>query len=169
MKARPRAVENRVADAMNEHFKKLTVSPVERIPVLGRTGPDITLNELGIVVDVKSRKEVPSSIFFPMINVFRFDLFHAVRLQNLDQFWVEWDSSPQAFPEPPMLDFASKMIRDYLAHMEEWTHEHAADGVSCVVLHRPEMPIGSSVAVIYSSSRRRLIEYARRYTVDSAR
>lgn len=164
MKARPRAVENRVADALNEHFKSLVVSPVERIPVLGRTGPDITLNELGIVIDVKSRKEISKAVFFPMIDVFQFDGFHAVRLANFNLLW----DSP-AFPEPPRLDFASKTIADYLNHMEDWTQVHAPSGVSCVVLHRPEMPIGASVAVIYSTSRRRLIEYAERYRFTNPR
>lgn len=166
MKARPRSVENRVADALNEHFKSLAVSPVERIPVLGRTGPDISLNELGLVVDVKSRKEISKTIFFPLMCPFYFDGLLGVRLANFDTLWEEEERDDRP---PPFLDFSSKMIRDYLDHMEEWTKEHAKGGVSCVVLHRPEMPIGSSVAVIYQTSRRRLIEYAARYAIDHSR
>ena len=165
MKARPRSVENRVADALNDHFKTLAVSPVERIPVLGRTGPDISLNELGLVVDVKSRKEISKTVFFPLICPFYFDGLLGVRLANLDTLWKDEGRGAR----PPFLDFSSKMIRDYLDHMEEWTKTHAKDGVSCVVLHRPEMPIGSSVAVIYQTSRRRLIEHAKRYTIDHSR
>jgi len=162
MKARPRAVENRVADALNEHFKALDVSQVERIPVLGRTGPDISLNELRLVVDVKSRKEVPKAIFFPLIGPFTFDGLVAVRLCNLPTLWDRnWS--------PALLGYSSKMITDYLEHMDEWTQAHAKDGVSCVILHRPEMPIGSSVVVIHSTSRRRLFDYAERYAIDHPR
>ncbi len=162
MKARPRSVENRVADALNDHFKALAVSPVERIPVLGRTGPDISLNELRLVVDVKSRKEVPKAIYFPLVGPFTFDGLVAVRLANLPTLWDrDWS--------PAILGFSSKIIRDYLDHMDEWTQEHAKDGVSCVILHRPEMPIGGSVVVIHSNSRRRLIEYAQQYTIDHPR
>ncbi len=155
MKARPRSVENRVADALNDHFRLMGCSPVERIPVLGRTGPDISINEMNLVVDVKSRREVPKSIFFPLSVPFAFDGMVAARLTNLNTLWE---------PEhvPALLDFSSKLIRGYLEHMEEWTKAKAPGGVSCVILHRPEMPVGSSVAVIHSHNRRRLFEYAER-------
>ena len=153
MKARPRSVENRVADALNEHFQRLGCASVERIPVLGRTGPDISINEMNLVVDVKSRLEVPKAIFFPLAVPFAFDRMVAVRLTNLSTLW-----DPEQYAAP--LDFSSKIIRGYLEHMEEWTKAKAPAGVSCVILHRPEMPVGSSVVVIYSTSRRRLFEYA---------
>lgn len=158
MKARPRSVENRIAEAMNVHYLKLRASPVERIPVLGRTGPDLTINELKMVVDVKSRKEVPKAIFFPLMGPFTFDGMVAARLCNLPSLWdLEWGTA--------LLDYSSKIIRDYLEHMDEWTKAHEKDGISCVVLHRPEMPIGSSVVIIHSINRRRLFEYAERYNV----
>jgi hypothetical protein len=163
MKARPRSVENRTADALNEHFARLGMTPVERIPVLGRTGPDLSINEMKLVVDVKSRIEVPKALFFPLLVPFRFDGMVGVRVKCLNTLWEEnaqlrcGDDCPDTAP----LDFSSKTVRDYLAHLEEWTRENCADGVSCVVLHRPDLPIGSSVAIIQSHSRRRLIEYAR--------
>lgn len=156
MKARPRSVENRVAEAMSLHYRELGLKDVERIPVLGRTGPDLTINEMKLVVDVKSRKEISKVIFFPLNWSFSFDSMVGVRLANLPLLWSEM------CPAVP-LDFRSKTIQDYLAHMEEWTHESEPDGISCIVLHRPEMPIGGAVAVIYSNSRRRLIEHAKQY------
>lgn len=159
MKARPRSIERKVAEALNAHFAPLGLAPVERIPVLGRTGPDISLNALQLVIDVKSRLEVPKAIFFPLMGPFFFDGMIAVRLANLPTLWdEEWS--------PAILDYSSKTIRDYLAHMEEWTRVKCPDGISCVILHRPEMPIGASVAVIYQNSRRRLIEYAKHCTAN---
>jgi hypothetical protein len=158
MKARPRSVENRVAEALSEKFSRLGLPAVERIPVLGRTGPDITINGLKLIVDVKSRIEVPKSLFFPLEIPFAFDPLArliGVRVCCLPTLWDgEWPPAP--------LDVSSKIVRGYIEHMEEWTREHEPDGVSCIVLHRPEIPIGNSVVVIYSSSRRRLIEYARK-------
>lgn len=156
MKARPRSVENRVADALNDQFVRLGLSPVERIPVLGRTGPDISINELHLVVDVKSRLEVPKALFFPLACPFAFEDMLAVRLASIDTLW----SGEIQHPAP--LDFSSKIVRGYLAHMDEWTRTNEPAGVSCVILHRPEMPTGQSVVIIYAQHRRRLVEYARR-------
>ena len=39
------------------------MDPVERLPVIGRTGPDITMNKLALAVDIKSRLEVPKAVF----------------------------------------------------------------------------------------------------------
>lgn len=153
MKARPRSVENRVTDLLNEHFAHLHMLPVSRIPVLGRTGPDISINEMEMVVDVKSRKEVPKAIFFPLAAPFTFDGLVAARLANLPVLWDEQQV-------PAVLDFSSRIIKTYIDHMDEWTRANCPGSVSCVILHRPEMPIGASVVVIYSNSRRRLITNA---------
>lgn len=153
LKARPRSVENRVAEELSRHFTLLGLPPVERIPVLGRTGPDLTVNALKLVVDVKSRIEVPKRLFFPIQIPFSFDCFMAVRLCNLETLW----SDP--FASAP-IDFSSALVMKYWNHMEEWTAARMEGGISCVVLHRPEMPIGAAVAVIHQNSRRRLIEYA---------
>ena len=83
-----------------------------------------------------------------------------VRLKNLTTLW-------NCLVPIAVLDFASKTVRDYLTHMEAWTRANEPDGVSCIILHRPEMPIGESVAIIYSNDRRRLIEYARHYSSNN--
>lgn len=153
MKQRPRRVENQIADALNKQFPARCTT-VERIPVLGREGPDISINELNLVVDVKSRIEVPETIFFPLTVPFEFDGLTAVRIANMQSLW----SGDKAAP----LDFSSKLVRGYIDHMDKWTKEHCPDGISCVVLHRPKMPIGSAVVIIYSSDRRRLTNYAER-------
>ena len=106
MKARPRAVENRIAEALNVHFEYLGLAPVERIPVLGRTGPDLTTNEMNLVVDVKSRLEVPKELYFPLLIPFSFDRLVAVRLCA---FLSLLDCECSAAP----LDFTSKIVRGY--------------------------------------------------------
>ncbi len=160
MKARPRSVENQVADFLNTHFERLGMSAVERIPVLGRTGPDISINEMRMVVDVKSRLSIPQSIFFPIVGPFRFDTMTGCRLCCLPDLWdVEgWTERRAA-----TVDFQSKTLRDFLDHMELWTAAHEKTGVSCIIAHRPKMPIGDAVAIIYSSRRRQLIEHARNH------
>lgn len=129
------------------------MTPVERIPVLGRTGPDLTINEMNLVVDVKSRLEVPKALFFPLMIPFRFDGLAAVRVADLNTLWdPEYAAAP--------LQFSSKIVRGFLEHMEEWTRQQRPEAVSAVILHRPEMPIGSSVVIIFANCRRRLFEYA---------
>jgi hypothetical protein len=61
MKARPRRIENRIAEELNKYFSFYRLSHIERIPVLGREGPDYTKNELGLNLDAKSRKANPKS------------------------------------------------------------------------------------------------------------
>lgn len=148
MKARPRSVEREVAEELNRFFTLWGMSPVERIPVLGRTGPDISINEMGLVIDVKSRLEVPKGIFFPISIPYTFDGLTAVRLKNFDQL--------PCHEHPAPVDYSSKAIQDWLAHMDVWRRECEPSGVAVVILHRPKMPIGESVCVIYSNCRRRL-------------
>lgn len=63
MKRRPRRVEQKVAEHLTAFFAHLGLPEVKRIPVLGRTGPDIEINEFGLIVDVKSRQSVPTQSF----------------------------------------------------------------------------------------------------------
>ena len=80
MKARPRRVENRVAEVLTEKFRAMGVDCLyERIPVLGREGPDLTWeknNPLGLAIDVKSRLEI-SRGFFERLDADQPTLFRA--------------------------------------------------------------------------------------------
>ena len=67
MKARPRSVENEVAKYLSRKFAALELDPVERVPVLGRAGPDVSINQSQLAIDVKSRKEVPKIILCPRL------------------------------------------------------------------------------------------------------
>ena len=155
MKSRPRRVENRVAAELSHWFTEIGLSPVERIPVLGRTGPDITINELGLVVDVKSRLEVPKSVFGGFVVQFG-DLI-AAPLRCLPELARPYSL---VVPRPER-----KIVADYYAHMKEWVDAKYPSGIAALVLHRPKMPIGKSMLVISSSDRK---EFSHRWSTPSS-
>jgi len=149
MKSRPRSVENEVAAYLSNIFIQFGFSPVERIPAPGRSGPDITLNELELALDAKSRVAVPETILFPIQCPFVFQggSLVGVRLANLASI-LDSVTAP--------VDFSSVVVRRYIDHMEEWTREKWPSAISAVVLHRPKLPIGNSVFVIYFTDYERL-------------
>ncbi|MEL7591755.1 MAG: hypothetical protein AAGU17_10745 [Anaerolineaceae bacterium] len=154
MKARPRSVERKVAACLSQHFAELQLSPVERIPVLGRTGPDLTINELGLVIDVKSRLEVPKTIFQPSGPVVDFrDELHLVGIRLKDIYLLTEECDTQS------LDFSSALIHQWYVHMDEWTQENSPSGITALVLHRPRMPIGAALLILSLENRRRLIQW----------
>ncbi len=146
MKQRPRRAEREVAALLSEFFLSIGCSAVERIPVLGRTGPDISINELGLVVDVKSRLEVPIGAFSDRVVHYQ-GIYWAVPLAKLSDLLIS---------EGEEVPFKSKLVDAWYAHMDEWTKTHQADGISAIVLHRPKMPYGKAMFII--QNRRRFIE-----------
>ena len=62
-----------MAEHLTAFFNSLGLREVHRIPVLGRTGPDIEINEFGLIIDVKSRLSVPTASFTGMANI---DIIH---------------------------------------------------------------------------------------------
>ena len=131
MKARPRSVERKVAEHLTAFFIPQGYSEVERIPVLGRTGPDVSINEFGLVVDVKSRLEVPKCYMTPAIHG---DLY----CSHLDG--INFDV--------PASSARSVLVERWFDHMHEWTLAKYKTGITALVLHRPGMPIGKSILVI---------------------
>jgi hypothetical protein len=131
-----------VARHLTEFSATLGASPVERIPVLGRTGPDITTNELGLVVDVKSRREVPTGYFHP--NACLFGVLVGVPINRI---MLLANDCPRE-----VSDFTSVLVERWYAHMDEWRKAHFPRGISALVLHRPKKPIGKSMLIIHQSS-----------------
>jgi len=153
MKARPRSVERKVAAFLSRYFVQLGLSPVERIPVLGRSGPDITSNEWGLVIDVKSRLEVPRTPFTPHPIIDFDDELHLIGIKLKDlALMVE---GAEAHP----IDFSSALIRRWYEHMDEWTRTNYPQGIPALVLHRPKMPIGAALLILSQENRRRLIKW----------
>lgn len=146
MKQRPRRVEREAAKLLSDFFRSIGCSPVERIPVLGRTGPDISLNELGLVVDVKSRLEVPLGAFFDH-PVCCQGVYYAVPLDRIADLLIS-----EGDPVP----FKSKQVDAWYAHMEAWTLVNQPDGISALILHRPKLPYGKAMLIL--KNRRRFVE-----------
>jgi hypothetical protein len=146
VKARPRSVEREVAKRLSLFYSRHGLSPVERLPVLGRTGPDISLNEAEIAVDVKSRVEVPKGVLLKKgrVAVFGAEML-GVRLGDLD---LLCDPNPHFRVKDY---FAS--LSGWLAHMADWLPENCPQGIPALVLHRPHMHINNSTFVIYLKDR----------------
>jgi hypothetical protein len=154
MKARPRHAENTVASLLSDFYKEIDMKPVERIPVIGRTGPDITLNEFQLVVDVKSRKAIPPK-YVAFKKQYAYDFHYMIiPLHNLAEIRRK-GFAPYSMAQ--VIAMNSKMIDGYWTHMDEWTQAHCPDGITAVVLHRPNLPYGNACLVISEQDRRRFL------------
>lgn len=166
MKARPRWAENRIAEELNKSFSHLKVTPFERIPVLGRAGPDLTINELGLAIDVKSRQVCPKSAF--MNEKHWAYISHKDRKGGLIAIRVSDIGMAVEYKEPVCLitesDWhttnvtAGKQIIDWWLHMDEWTAYWEPEKISAIVIHRPGMPYGSSMLIMKSKGFQQLYQ-----------
>lgn len=156
MKARPRKVENRVAEELSEVFRDLGFSSVKRIPVLGRTGPDITLNELGISIDVKSRQSVPRSLIIPANGFLSTGEYVGFRLNELGGILKDLDTEKILLYRKP-----SRTVASWLAHMQDWANQETELKIGALVCHRPKVPTGQTCFVITYLNLRRLHEHYR--------
>jgi hypothetical protein len=147
MKQRPRRAEREIARILSEKFVGIGMDPVERIPVLGRTGPDISLNQFRLVVDVKSRLEVPKGYLVPEIT--SFGALIGVPLCKMQDL---------AFQVPETERPVSVIVNRWFAHMDEWTKAKTRGGITALVLHRPKLPFGKAVLII---SKSQMEEFAR--------
>ena len=147
MKARPRSVERAVAEYLSFIYKEHGYSPVKRIPILGRAGPDIEVNEAGLVIDVKSRISVPQSHIIPAGCMGRYGDYIGVRLEEIgrDTFYSR-DIRP------------SLIVTDWLNHMEEWTRKYMPNGISVIILHRPKTRIANTTFVVKTEDWRRVCQ-----------
>jgi hypothetical protein len=146
-------VENRVAEELSAFFAQHGLSPVERIPVLGRRGPDISINELKLVIDVKSRKQIPDCFTISASgNLIRTPLVFGVRLGELDLLLK--------YNDPSWWSAAKKSITVFrwYEHMDEWRKNELPDGITALVLHKPGTPVRNSVFLIKKDDREVLIE-----------
>jgi len=167
MKSRPRKIERKVAEILSKEFVAHGLSPVKRIPILGRTGPDISLNEIKFVIDVKSRLEVPKLFHMPpgpCVLMFDNGLI-AFALENIASLLDNNMGTYEWFPKTG----ASKVVNDYYAHMDEWTKANEPAGITMLVLHRSgihggRMPVGHSSVVISRKDYQALSNFPRRIT-----
>lgn len=170
MKARPRKVENRVAEEISEFLKEYDLPEVERIPVLGRTGPDISVwPSFKVAVDVKSRKANPKGYITKYDAISQWgwlgdgigELTVGCRLENLDLLFDIENPTPELNPRP-----ASKVVSRWLFHMLEWCTEQESKNdfynLPALVLHYSHQPVAHSTFVIYKEDRRALNDRRKR-------
>lgn len=154
MKQRPRRAENRVAEELSKWFESLHCSPIERKPVIGRTGPDFTINQLKLVIDVKSRLSVPNGYTVPTSELTRFyghPPLLGIQLKKLDDL-LDMDRTPRRH------EFASSTVYAWYHHMKEWQVNNLPDGLVCLVLHRPGMHFDKASLIISEDDRMVLYE-----------
>jgi hypothetical protein len=117
-------------------FVALGHAPVERQPVIGRTGPDLTLNAVGLVVDVKSRLEVPKTYIGGCPRLHGELIVFPLKLLGLPI-------------EPLPCYHRSLLVERYWEHMDAWRRQKMPAGVTAVVLHRPALRFSAAQLVIH--------------------
>jgi hypothetical protein len=145
-RARFKSVESEIAKCLSEMFRTSERTPVFRIPILGREGPDITINEVGLVIDVKSRKAIPERMFAMENTVTYFGDFVGFRLEDLLKV-NRLDHSEIAT--------MSNLVLKWWEHMDEWTQKYHP-GITTIILHRSRMPIGHATVIIHQKDRSEL-------------
>ncbi|MGE5375916.1 MAG: hypothetical protein ACM3XO_12735 [Bacteroidota bacterium] len=148
MSDRWKAVERGAAAQLNSALSDVgKYSPIERIPILGRTGPDLTVNETGLVIDVKSRGRIPKRLFPTSGHIHMIGSMACFRLEDLSQV-----------PEMPICASTPswKDLTGWWTHMDEWTRDHEPRGITTILIHRPRMPIGHIGIVLHIKDLRRL-------------
>ena len=154
-----KAVERKVAAKLNEVLSDVgNFSPIERIPLLGREGPDLTVNETGLVINVKSRKAIPDFLFPKAKEVLYLDGLVAFQLNDLPE--VFYDKPWRFLFNPSFCVRAAHrtwgQLGRWFDHMNKWTKAEKPDGISSIFIHRPRMPIGKVGVVIHFTDTRRL-------------
>ena len=145
-----KAVERCIAAELNKRLSVIgNFTPIERIPLLGREGPDLTVNETRLVINVKSRESIHKRLIpGPFQILFCGDLV-IFRLSELSCF--------QSILMDPIPVDSSRMLEDWYALMDRWTKEFQPDkGISAIILHRPRMPYGDAGVAIHFNDLRRL-------------
>lgn len=145
-----KAVERAIAAELNKQLSDVgKFSPIERIPLLGREGPDLTINETGLVINVKSREKIHKRLIpGPFQILFCGDLV-IFPLSEISCFYT-------ALMDPIPVD-RSRMLEDWYALMDKWTKERQPDKcISAIILHRPRMPYGDAGVAIHFNDLRRL-------------
>lgn len=139
-------VERKVAAELSTIYSDVGKSKVERIPLLGREGPDLTINEVGLVINVKSRMVIPARLFPKS--------FQLLPIGDLVCFRIE-DLALASKYEPSTPVECWKQLADWYWFMDKWTKEFKPDGISAIFLHRPRMPIGHTAIVIHINDLKR--------------
>lgn len=146
MKYREKRVERLVAKYITGNIlEPHDLGETKRIPVLGRTGPDLTpWPHYHVAVDVKSRKAIPQVYRLRDGQVIRFDDHIGVRLENFERLFDVENTGNR---------YASKTVTRWLDHMDDWVQLVLPTGIAAIVLHWPRTHIKHATLVIKNSQR----------------
>jgi hypothetical protein len=148
-------IEHRVAEVLSKWFRNYGLSPITRIPVNGREGPDLSTNEIMLFIDVKSRLQVPISAFPKSIGYLGTTMV-SVRLSSLDKLTGEITEVL-----PPSL-----LVRGWLDHMSQYITDNIPwvmknkkpSGIPAIVLHKPGLAAKDATLIIYKRDLKRINE-----------
>ena len=142
-------VERNVAAQLNAQLSDVgNYSPILRIPLLGREGPDLTVNETGLVINVKSRKDLHPRLFPISQRIHTTGELVCFRLEDLPSL----GDMPISTSTEPL-----KQLINWYWFMDKWTREFEPAGITSIIIHRPRMPIGHAGVVIHHKDLRRLL------------
>lgn len=159
MKPRPRNVENEIADRLSIFFARYSLEKVERIPIIGRTGPDIEINEFGWVIDVKSRNSCPKKYFKEAFTIIKKSYVMFPISDLIDPLNIGASISN----ETKRALWLSPTVEAWHKHMYEWTEkkyyqhmhrrykDHWDKGITSIIMHRKGMSYDSSMVFMHVS------------------
>jgi hypothetical protein len=150
-----KTVEKKIAEEINKYFTSVGMNPIERIPILGRDGPDLTVNESGLLIDVKHRISNPKLFQFEDGRVAQSGKFLlAVKIKDI-----------KLLAEGKDIDImlkSSRVVRKYYEHMRDHSKKkkYLPDGnvIPCIILHYPGCKYEDSVLIIDKNDRSLLYE-----------
>lgn len=134
-----KTIETKTAKFLNDTFSPYNISPTARKPVNGRHGPDLEPNELGLIIDIKHRNEIPIGFYLEHGIEVRGNLL-IVRLEEiLDLLNEEIDPVTLPHRKPSMI------VNRYWKNIDK---SRVPNGTPCLVLHHKNKSIGASTFVI---------------------
>ena len=168
-----KAVERSVAEELNRILSGVgNFSSIERIPLLGRDGPDLTMNEAGLVINVKSRKTIHPRLFpspFELLYCDSLVIFAISELTKVNASLMEpvkidgsrtlqgWYDQMETWTNNLKQGMTSTtIIRHSTMPVEKWTDDFKQNCISAIILHRPRMPFGKCAVAIDFNNLRRL-------------
>lgn len=127
MKTTPWRAETRVASILSALFRQYGLGDVKRVPITGRTGPDIEINSAGLCMEVKSWKAIPVSILPKRGQILTDGRFYFVQLKEIETLFGQ----VEPYPINP-----SKIVDGIYKQIDGWVEKEFPQGISALSLHR---------------------------------
>ena len=150
-----KVVEKKIAEQLNIYFNEIGMKEIARIPILGRNGPDLTVNESGLLIDVKHRLSNPK--FLQMEDGQVAKVGHSLLAVKVKDIY--------SLAETDRIDVAlrgSRLVHKYYDHMHSHSREKKympnGNAIPCIILHYPNHEYKDSILIIGKNDRSLLNE-----------